>query len=340
MDNSIKFSIKQIAAQAGVSKATVDRVLHMRGQVSFNTAQRVRLAIGELEEQCTVSSLSGRTFYIDVLMHAPSRFTRAVREAVNQELLQMLPYKMRPRFHFYEDCGVELICQQMLKIAQGDCHGLILKAPNDPLIAEAINSLYELRVPVVTLVTDIPNTKRLAYVGIDNTRAGQLAAYLFAQYLSPPYSGTLLIVMSKECFFGEQERVSAFKQSLKSAHPALEILVCEGSYGVDEPTFWQIKKLIKEQREIRGIYSVGGGNNAILQAFNQTQQNFDIFIGHDLDRDNRALLAKQKIQAIVHHNLVFDIHQAFKAFLQYHKVISTEGVEPSKLEIITPFNLP
>jgi len=340
MTTAIKFSIKQIAAQAGVSKATVDRVIHARGQVSFNTAQRVKLAIGELEEQHTASSLSGRTFYIDVLIQAPARFSSTVREAVNLELLQMLPFKMRPRFHFYESCDVESICQQMLKIAHSDSHGLLLKAPNDPLIAETVNSLFEWGTPVVTLVTDIPNSKRLVYVGIDNTRAGQLAAYLFSQYLNPPYVGTLLIVMSKECFFGEQERVSAFKQSLKAMHPQLQPLVCEGSDGVDEPTFWQIKKLIKTQRDIRGIYSVGGGNNAILQAFNQMGRSIDLFIGHDLDRDNRALLAQQKIQAIVHHNLVFDIHQAFKAFLHYHKVLNHAGVKPSKLEIITPFNLP
>jgi Transcriptional regulators len=46
-----RFSIKQIATQAGVSKATVDRVLHQRGSFHQQNSRRIEQALGELEAQ-------------------------------------------------------------------------------------------------------------------------------------------------------------------------------------------------------------------------------------------------------------------------------------------------
>jgi LacI family transcriptional regulator len=41
--------------------------------------------------------------------------------------------------------------------------------------------LTEAGIPVVTLVTDLPFSKRVAYVGTDNRSAGATAAYLVNQ---------------------------------------------------------------------------------------------------------------------------------------------------------------
>src|SRR5579872_5801479 len=60
------FLIKEIALQAGVSDATVDRVLNKRPGVRRHTIQRVRRAIKELEGQSEQSSMAGRKFVIDV----------------------------------------------------------------------------------------------------------------------------------------------------------------------------------------------------------------------------------------------------------------------------------
>ena len=46
-----RFPIKEIALQAGLSTATVDRVLNGRAHVSAQTKARVAAAVGELEGQ-------------------------------------------------------------------------------------------------------------------------------------------------------------------------------------------------------------------------------------------------------------------------------------------------
>ena len=62
--------------------------------------------------------------------------------------------------------------------------GVILKAPDEPEIVDAIGRLHDAGIPVVTLVTDIPLSQRVAYVGIDNRAAGATAAYLIDQWLT------------------------------------------------------------------------------------------------------------------------------------------------------------
>ena len=46
-----RFPIKEIAAQAGISTATVDRAINKRPHVSPQTQARVRRALEELENQ-------------------------------------------------------------------------------------------------------------------------------------------------------------------------------------------------------------------------------------------------------------------------------------------------
>ncbi|MES2813456.1 MAG: LacI family DNA-binding transcriptional regulator, partial [Pseudomonadota bacterium] len=55
-----RFSIKEIAFQAGLSPATVDRALHDRDNVRLLTRERVAAALEELEQQHATSLVQGR----------------------------------------------------------------------------------------------------------------------------------------------------------------------------------------------------------------------------------------------------------------------------------------
>ena len=81
-----EFSLKQIALQAGVGLATVDRVLHGREGVSPSMRRRVEQALRELGRQSEQTVLAGRKFMIDLVMEAPRRFTQLVAEALEAEM--------------------------------------------------------------------------------------------------------------------------------------------------------------------------------------------------------------------------------------------------------------
>ena len=77
-----KYRVTDIAAQAGLSRATVDRVLHERVGVRPETVAQVERAIRELDRQRSQVHLSGTTILLDLVMQATARFADACRTAL------------------------------------------------------------------------------------------------------------------------------------------------------------------------------------------------------------------------------------------------------------------
>jgi LacI family transcriptional regulator len=196
-----QYRIREIALQAGFSEATVDRVLNQRGGVRASTVQEVHQAIADLDRQYTQLRLGGRTFMVDVVMQAPERFSSAVRAALEAELPLLRPAVIRCRFHFRETGPIDHLVATLDRIVHRGSHGVILKAPDVPELTAAVGRVVEANIPVVTLVTDLPTSARVAYVGMDNRAAGATAAYLIVQWLGQE-PGKVLITLSSGSFRG------------------------------------------------------------------------------------------------------------------------------------------
>jgi LacI family transcriptional regulator len=66
------------------------------------------------------------------------------------------------------------------------------------------------------------------------------------------------------------------------------------------------------------VYSIGGANAAIPQAFAQAGRACKVVIGHDLDADNLALLRSEQINAVLHHDLAHDMRMACLHVMRAH----------------------
>ena len=64
-------------------------------------------------------------------------------------------------------------------------------------------------IPVVTFVTDLPESARNAYIFIDNYKVGATAAGLMAPMLFGR-KADILVTMSSSRFAGEEERTRGF----------------------------------------------------------------------------------------------------------------------------------
>ena len=217
----------------GLSERTVDRVLNNRGQVRESTAREVRQAIADLDRQRSQLRLGGRTFMIDVVMQTPQRFSSAVRDALEAELPSLRPAAVRSRFHFRETGAIEDLVATLDRIRSRRTHGVILKAPDVPEIITACWRLIRAGIPIVTLVTDLPGSQRLAYIGMDNRAAGATAAYLMGQWLGDR-PGDVLITLSRGFFRGEEERETGFQGAMRSRHPDRAMIEIDNSDGLDE----------------------------------------------------------------------------------------------------------
>ncbi|MFI9542434.1 LacI family DNA-binding transcriptional regulator [Streptomyces sp. NPDC052016] len=334
------YPIREIARQAGLSTATVDRVLHNRGNVRESTIREVREAITALDRQRTQVRIGGRTFMIDIVMQAPERFSTAVREALEAELPSLHPAVVRSRFHFRESCPPGELVGVLDKIAKRGSQGVILKAPDVPEIAAAVGRLVQAGVPVVTLVTDLPLSARRAYIGIDNRAAGATAAYLLQQWLGDR-PGNVLTTISRSSFRGEEEREMGFRSAMRLADPKRSVVEVTDSDGLDATQRDLVLEALERDGDIVAVYSMGGGNLATLEAFAALGRPCAVFVAHDLDHDNTRLLRDRRISAVLHHDLRQDVRRACQTVMRAHKALPDDGPAlPSAIQVVTPFNLP
>lgn len=344
--------LKDVARQAGVGLATVDRVIHGRGGVRATTEARVRQAMDELARQTLQATAAGRRFAIDLVMDAPARFTGAVQAALEAELPALLPAAFRVRAHLSETATAAELRAVLAAIGRRGSHGVLLKAPDDPGVGEAVERLAAHGIPVVTLVTDLSRTTRLAYVGMDNRAAGRTAALLLARFSGAGPAGpargrgggdagAVLVTLSSRRFAGEEERQAGFAEALAALRPAMRIVAVSEGRGRDRETGALVGAALAADRSIRAVYSIGGGNDAIVAALGAARRRCDAFVAHDLDAVNRRLLADGAIDAVLVHDLRADMRRACRLFLEAHRVLPRGAPDAlSAVGIVTRFNLP
>lgn len=334
------YRIREIAQQSGLSLATVDRVLHGRRGVRPSTAAEVQQAITELDRQASQLRIGGRTFLVDLVMQTPGRFSTAVRTALEAELPHLRPAVIRSRFHLREGSSPDDVVRTLAEIGRRGSQGVILKAPNDPSVAAAISGLAEQGIPVVTLVTDVQPSRRLAYVGIDNRAAGATAAYLLSQWSSTA-NRTVLVTLSSSTFRGEEERERGFRDAMRDLAPERGIRAVTGIDGLDDSILDVVSAALADDPTIDAVYSIGGGNAATVRAFERAGRAYGAFVAHDLDDDNTALLRSRRISAVLHHDLRDDMRRVCRFVMQFHGALPgpTHSV-PSHIQVVTPYNEP
>jgi LacI family transcriptional regulator len=295
------YPIREIAERAGVSEATVDRVLHERGGVRESTVRRVQRAVADLDRRDPPYE---RTIAIDVVVPRRQR----VREALEAELPGLLPTVIRPRFRSLDALG------------RSRSRGLILDAPDTPEVNEVVGRLG---VPVVTLGTDLPASKRIAHVGADDAEAGATAAYLVEQWLADR-AGDVLIVEG-----GGAE--GGFRAEMTSRAPNRRLL------GV---ALEQVRPALAANPSVRAVYSAARDNAAVVGAFAAEHRNYDVFVAHDLDDGNAELLRSGRISAVLHHDLRAALRTACRAILQALGALpGPVRSAPAPVRVITPMNI-
>jgi LacI family transcriptional regulator len=336
------FRVREIAQQAGLSEATVDRVLHARDGVRQSTIAEVEQAIADLTRQQSQLRLNGRTFVVDLVIDSPSRFSAEVQSALEQEMPGLRPATLRSRFQFRDSAPIAEQVQILDGIAKRGSHGVILKAPDVPEINAAVSRLDGAKIPVVTLVTDLPASVRRAYVGLDNRAAGSTAAFLVHQWMHDQVS-SVLVTRGDGLFRGEDEREMGFRSTLRTIAPGRRVVELLNPATDDRVRYDMVAAVLADHPEITGVYSMYafGADRVIIDAFAAAGRRCEVFIAHDLDADHRKLLLDGDVSALLHHDLREDMRHACRIIMQEHGALPGRPMSAfSAVQVVTPYNVP
>ena len=190
-------TIEIIAKKAGVSRGTVDRVLHDRGQVKPETAERVRAVMEEMDFQ---PNALGRAFYLSRRKNKIGILV-AFREP---DFQQQIASGIEDGIVYARQHGIEIVTEiappdddrgylaSLERLLSSDIQGLALRGNGSEAAYDILRSLPENHIPIVAYNQDVPKNLRSCFVGQDSYRSGACAAYLMRQIA--PAGGRILIV--------------------------------------------------------------------------------------------------------------------------------------------------
>ena len=187
-ETNTPLTLRDIARQAGVSLATVDRVLHNRPGVRPDTVRRVKEAVERNAFQPHVAAAElarGRSRrFAFVMPSGPNPFMQEI-EAYLGEMSAWLSARRLAVELVATDVFDATVLTATLESLAGDFDGVAVVALDHPGVRAAINDLVDAGTKVVTLVSDVPSSRRHHYVGIDNIAAGRTAGALIGRLVGP-----------------------------------------------------------------------------------------------------------------------------------------------------------
>ena len=309
-----RVTAQDVAKEAGVSLATVDRVLNKRKGVREATIRRVTDAMDRLNfvrDQTAANLARGRTYTFTFIVSAGETvFFSDVRSEIEAAKADAAVERITLNAVAVPPLDPEAIVEAIDELGDDVGDGVALVAVESQIVRDAIAGLRARGVHVITLISDIPNSMRERFVGIDNVAAGRVAASLLKRFVSPR-TGDIAVVAGSGTLRDHVERRLGFEQVMRAECPELNVLPwIEGEElaGIVEE---KLSVLLSENPNVIGLYSLGGGTRGVIDAIEHAEQDLSV-VTTELSAHARAALISGTVDAVLVQDPSHEIRSAIR----------------------------
>ncbi len=310
----MKPTVHDIARSAGVSLATVDRVLNGRPGVRNSTRQRVEQAItalGFVRDVAAANLAKRRTYkFCFILPGNDNSFMIGLRREVEAAIARSIVERTRISIIEVPAFDVDALVQALKTLSDENPDGVAVVAIDAPEVRVAVGELIDAGIAVVTLVSNLGGPGRHHYAGIDNIAAGRTAANLMGRFLSKS-DGRVGVLAGSMLVRDHRERLEGFLSVLAEDFPQVAILpVMEAR---DDPVLAEamIRDALRCHVGLNGIYSLGAGNRGLIRALRETQTR-PVVIAHEVSASTREALLDGTIDAVLNQDAGHEVRSAIR----------------------------
>ena len=336
-------TVADIAARAGVSTATVDRVLNKRPGVNADTVRRVLQVVAEVGGPAPRGRpRRGDNFrFAYVLPAADLPFNGLVDRQIAQAAGDFRHQHITEITHRLDSEDATRFAEQLAQLA--DCEGVALMAPDLPPVKLAINELVRAGVHVVTLFSDVAGSMRETHVGADARAAGRTAGLLLGR-MAAPGRDTLLLASQATRLSAEIERRIGFAQVIEERFPKLKLLRLPDIPADDAGAARALTRFLKKGVDpsiVGGLYNVGSGSAGLVRALDTAGLATAVaVVAHDFTDDHRALLSNGGLSYVLHQDIHYCVLAAARVLRALcENVRGALSVVQPRIEILTAENL-
>jgi LacI family transcriptional regulator len=336
-DGRIRKGLQEVAALAGVSLSTVDRVLNERGSVSDVKRRKVLEASKSLGLRRLLPSPVHGLLRFDVLIVKSHTDHYRRLTLAFQEQARLLRTRLVLQHQTWSDQAPEQLVDYIAK-PRTTRQGLIVVAQDTPAIRAALQAQIAQGVPVVLLTSSLSGLAGATYVGIDNRAAGRSAARLLSLSLGTA-SGQVLLLTNSLLYHAHQQRVEGFLEALQERAPNLISTPALACHDLDSLTGRAVRESKANGDDVLAIYNTGAGSAGIREALLALGLQ-PVWITHEASAEHASMLREGLLSIVLDQDPEGQAEAAIQHLLYLNGDLETPPLVRPQLRIVIDETLP
>lgn len=295
-------TISDVAAAADVSVATVDRVLNGRLPVREETSRKVFAAAEKIGFHG--ANIIRQRMMADMPSYNFGIILRKERQAFYQDFVGELQTAVAA----VKDRRIQLNIQYARSGEPGELAELILgmsgrvqavaaTGPDHHDVTTAVTILKNKGIPTFSLLTDLAQGIREAYLGTNNMKVGRSAAWMISKVSRTP--GKVLLFLGGHRFHGHSLREMGFRSYMREYAPEFQVLDALINLETRRLTYEMLLDTLSRHPDLVGVYCVGGGMEGVIEALKDSNKSEQITcIVNELTPESRQALLERRLAGV------------------------------------------
>lgn len=337
-------TVNDIAREAGVSLATVDRVLNARPGVKAKTINAVNHAIDRLGYVRNVAAANlarqRRYRFLFILPAVETQFLQALQAAILDSARGPVAEASDVVIATVPVRDPHAIVSVIDDLGDQPIDGCAIMAHETPDVRDLITRLKAQGTAVVTLITDQPQAPRDHFVGIDNHAAGRTAGVLLGRFAGQK-PGKVAVVVSSMLARDMVDRRLGFDEVLAERFPHLQALPSLEGHDDRDLTARITSACLDAHDNVVAIYVAGAGTRGVNEAVRLSGLSHPpVVVAHELTAHTRAGLEDGSIDAVIAQDVGHLARSALRVLrAKADRLAIDEGQEQIRITVILRENL-
>ncbi|MFO1032925.1 MAG: LacI family DNA-binding transcriptional regulator [Hyphomicrobiales bacterium] len=263
-------TIADLAAAAGVSVATVDRVLNRRLPVTSDTAQRVVTAAEAIGYHATgllkrrISEIPSRKF--GFLLQKRDNFYQAFGRDLVAATKSNRDVDGKALLEFMDELLPAVIVQRLNDMAP-KVDALAVVAMDHPQVNQAVEALVAGGKPVFTLLSPISSTAVTGHFGLDSRKCGKIAGWTISRLARKP--GKIGILVGSHRYINQETSEISFRTFMREHAPQFQLLEPIINLDDERIAYEAVTDMAASYDDLVAVYVSGGGQDGLIRALRE-----------------------------------------------------------------------
>lgn len=322
MKKNQRVTILHIAKELNISIGTVDRALHGRPGINEETRRKVLEKADELNYSVNqVAQSLSRKKPIRIGAIVPSRVTSIkyffddVIEGIKTAAEELKDFKVEIIVKNVDSIDYISEINATNKLLEEGIEGLAICPFHRYELNQLINDVTDKGIPVVTIGTDAPESKRLTCISTNSYKNGEMAAELMAKFMN--FEGKVIVMTGFRTITDNEEKVKGFCNMLEAIAPKIRVEKIYETFELEDNAYYYVRKATEEIPDLAGIYVSTANSPGVCRALEDIGKPGDIkLITTDIFHDNSKYIKNGTIYATIYqapfkqgYNSIYSLYQ-------------------------------